>query len=184
MLPAPTQPTPASPQDFFLGTRTFSEVLVTKSYIEDPETQSQIFTTSLRLPTAPLFTLLMVHGFTEHSSRHIDFGMLFAKEGGEVLLFDLRGSGHSSGHRFSASLKQYYQDFLLMISKASKAVPLFIFGHSMGGAIALSFLAKNPNVKVAGAILSAPFTDIPSYVKMGLLSKLAILALPKVFNVE
>ena len=35
--------------------------------------------------------------------------------------------------------------------------PLFILGHSMGGLVTTTFLLKNPNLKIAGVILSAPF---------------------------
>ena len=35
--------------------------------------------------------------------------------------------------------------------------PLFLLGHSMGALVTTSFLLKNPNLKIAGVILSAPF---------------------------
>src|SRR3712207_185461 len=38
-------------------------------------------------------------------------------------------------------------------------VPLFVYGHSLGGLIALQYLTGTPDPRIAGAVISAPALD-------------------------
>ena len=49
-----------------------------------------------------------------------------------------------------------HKDFSVLLKEFDKDLPLFLFGHSMGSAILISFLINNPSLKVAGVIASAP----------------------------
>ena len=44
--------------------------------------------------------------------------------------------------------------------------PIILFGHSMGGGLVTNFVLANPDLKLAGVILSAPFYRFPENVKM------------------
>jgi len=52
---------------------------------------------------------------------------------------------------------ELYEIFFSVLTKVRKDLPLFLFGHSMGGGMLLSLLAKNPHLKISGVILSNPF---------------------------
>lgn len=173
-----------SKQEFFEGTRTFGDVLVTKEFLEDSEYRSRIFHSVVKAKGAPSCTALIVHGFAEHSQRYMDFATMLAEQSVEVHLFDFRGQGLSSGPRFSGSLKNYFEDFVLILSRIPKGLPLFIIAHSMGGGIVTSFLKQNTHIPLAGVILSNPFIDFPTYTKTTLFQKFAILSVPKFLNVH
>jgi len=51
----------------------------------------------------------------------------------------------------------------LLLKEFDKELPAFLFGHSMGSAIIISFLLNNPGVKVAGIIASAPPLGMKEY---------------------
>ena len=37
--------------------------------------------------------------------------------------------------------------------------PLFVYGHSLGGLVALTYLTGDPHPRIAGAVISAPALD-------------------------
>jgi acylglycerol lipase len=102
--------------------------------------------------------LVVVHGLKDHSSRYAGFARDLALRGYDVWAFDLRGHAHSSGNRVATLLFDDYVmdlDIFLTRVRLEENVPVFLFGHSMGGAIVtLHSLMYHPNV--AGMILSAP----------------------------
>lgn len=173
-----------SKQEFFEGTRTFGDLIVTNEFLEDSEYRSRIFHSVVKAKGAPSCTVLIVHGFCEHSQRYLDFASMLAEQSIEVHMFDFRGQGLSSGPRFAGSLKNYFEDFVLILSRIPKGLPLFIIAHSMGGGIVTSFLRQNNHIPLAGVILSNPFIDFPTYAKANIFQKLAILSTPKFLNVD
>ena len=102
--------------------------------------------------------LVVVHGLKDHSSRYEGFARELALRGYDVWAFDLRGHGHSSGNRVATLLfDDYVMDLDIFLTRVQleENVPVFVFGHSMGGAIVtLHSLMYHPNV--GGMILSAP----------------------------
>ena len=103
--------------------------------------------------------VLLVHGYAEHSGRYQHVATRLAAAGYEVWSFDLRGHGRSPGRRcYISSFDEYLHDlqvFLDLVRKNTPGKPLFLLGHSMGGAIVtLYVLAKQPEVR--GIVLSAP----------------------------
>ena len=108
---------------------------------------------------APLAGTAIVHGYAEHSSRYDHVGRWFAERGYAVSAFDLRGHGYSDGERvLVSSFREHLEDvdvFLDVARRRSPAAPLFLLGHSMGGAIvALCEVMRHPQVD--GIILSGP----------------------------
>ncbi len=102
--------------------------------------------------------LVVVHGLRDHSSRYADLAVALAEKGFAVHAFDLRGHGHSEGIRVWVSpFEQYLDDlnlFLRTVAKEEGGVPVFLFGHSMGGAIVtLDVLTHRP--PIAGLVVSA-----------------------------
>ena len=110
--------------------------------------------------------VVLVHGFTEFAEKYDEMVWYLLDNGYAVFRFDLRGHGRSlrqvedpeATHvdRFS----DYVDDLDALIKGAvlpkTGDLPVILFGHSMGGAIVIKYLAEHPEVKIAKAILSAP----------------------------
>ncbi len=115
-------------------------------------------------PQNPKAVLLIVHGLKDHSSRYASLGEQLASHGYAVYALDLRGHGKSEGERaFVGSFDDYLRHLDLFYDKVRRIEPrrpVFLFGHSMGGAIALVFtLSRNPEIR--GLVLSAPALKVP-----------------------
>ena len=112
-------------------------------------------------PQTPRATLVLLHGYYDHSAlyRHViewALGMGFA-----VLTFDLPGHGLSSGERASIGDFAEYQ-LVLQAVLAEAAVldmpqPWHLFGQSTGGAILIDYLLTgSPVPQIGETILLAP----------------------------
>ena len=92
----------------------------------------------------PKGVIVLVHGLGEHSGRYrTHFADYFTNEGFSILTFDLPGHGKSSGKR--GHIKEY-EDFNKLLSagishakKKYPTLPIFLYGHSLGGLIALDY---------------------------------------------
>jgi alpha-beta hydrolase superfamily lysophospholipase len=107
----------------------------------------------------PRATVVVVHGVTEHSGRYARLANDLNDRGYAVHAMDLRGHGRSAGERILVRrFDEHLDDVELFLERAATRQPdkpLFLFGHSMGGAIAGLFAAtRQPHVR--GVILSAP----------------------------
>ena len=105
--------------------------------------------------------LLLIHGIAEHAGRHAHVATRFAKEGIETHAFDLRGFGASTGRRAHLDRwSQYHDDVedqLAAVRAVAGGLPVVLFGHSMGGLIALGYvLADPPRPAPDLLVLSAP----------------------------
>ncbi len=105
------------------------------------------------------WTICLVHGMGEHSSRYDHFAEYFCSQGVSVMAYDLRGHGRSGGQRgHLPSPSAVIQDTDLLIQEARNIAPqkpLFLYGHSLGGIIVLYYaLVQKP--ALAGVIASAP----------------------------
>lgn len=112
------------------------------------------------LPTGePRGALVIMHGLKDHADRYAEVAQALVKEGFAVHAFDLRGHGDSEGERvWVESFDDYLSDldgFVKTVKARHPGRPVFVMGHSMGGAIAtLSVIEKK--TEVAGLVLSAP----------------------------
>ncbi len=111
----------------------------------------------------PKAVLLVVHGLGEHSGRYTNVVNHLVPQGYAVYSLDHIGHGKSAGERemvdrfddFTKTLRIYVQ----MIQEWQAGKPLFLLGHSMGGAIAAYYLLDHQD-DFQGAILSAPAVAI------------------------
>lgn len=106
----------------------------------------------------PRAVVVLQHGLKDHSSRYGELTHALASRGIAVHAADLRGHAKSGGKRVSIrKFDEYLDDFDLVVNRARKAnpgKPLFLFGHSMGGAISLLYTATR-KAEVTGVITSA-----------------------------
>ena len=115
---------------------------------------------------APSGTVVLLHGFSENAEKYREFIYYLLREGLSVLTFDQRGHGRSyrsaaAGISHIDRFDQYVSDLeaLLEAWENSLFAPLYLFAHSMGGAVAMLYLQKHGNV-FKKAVLSAPMIDL------------------------
>ena len=103
--------------------------------------------------------LVIVHGLKDYSACYAHLASLATAAGFGVYAFDLRGHGRSAGPRVAPRHWTDYVDdldrFLKEVEKREPGKKVFLFGHSMGGAIATR-TAEVHEPKVAGLALSGP----------------------------
>lgn len=104
----------------------------------------------------PKCILVVSHGIGGHSGRYEHLVDAFDGRNVSVYALDHRGHGDSEGKRGHVdSFLDYVYDlkfFMNMIKNAHPSLPVFLIGHSMGGAIALRF-ALTYQKDIAGLIL-------------------------------
>jgi len=107
--------------------------------------------------------VIIVHGFGEHSGRYAALTEHLLANGYAVTAYDQRGHGLSDGlPGHVESFGEYDDDLEKIVSKTrdhAAGRPLFIIGHSMGGLVALRYLARKGG-GIAGAIISAPLIAV------------------------
>ncbi|ULH15625.1 lysophospholipase [Deinococcus sp. KNUC1210] len=100
--------------------------------------------------------VLLAHGFGEYSARYHRLIGAMNEAGYSVYTYDHRGHGESTGRRAVADLRDLVQDHIAARSALrSLDVPLFAFGHSMGGLITAASYLQDPR-GVKGVVLSSP----------------------------
>ncbi|MFM0554929.1 lysophospholipase [Paraburkholderia sediminicola] len=122
---------------------------------------------------APLrATVALLHGLAEHAGRYAALAARLNAVGIELVAIDLRGHGHAPGKR---SYVKRFDDYLLdaqalLDAAAQSCAPLFLMGHSMGGAVAALYAIERLEAsgrRLNGLILSspalAPGHDVPGW---------------------
>ena len=98
---------------------------------------------------APDHVIVLIHGLGEHSGRYESWANRFVSQGVAVYALDLHGHGRTTGARGHVeSFEFIYDDIQHLVSLAKKDHPtvnLHLYGHSMGGAIALGFASLRPH---------------------------------------
>ncbi|MDP1613634.1 MAG: lysophospholipase [Sulfuritalea sp.] len=131
------------------------------------------------LPPQPRAVIALVHGIAEHSGRYAWFAERASQQELGVVSVDLRGHGRSPGERsYVERFDDYLQDVDALLAKAEELAaggPVFLMGHSMGGAIALRWLAQRGR-PVAGLVLSSAALKIGGDVPRALVALAPLLS--------
>jgi alpha-beta hydrolase superfamily lysophospholipase len=137
----------------------------------------------------PRAVVLIVHGLGEHAQRYRHVARRLLQWGFAVRAYDQRGHGESTGARGGLPYETALLDDLAEIiddtrlrseqlpraaGRIGVALPLILFGHSLGGLVAARFvsLAMRP---VDGLVLSSPALDT----KLSPLQKLLLSVAPR-----
>jgi acylglycerol lipase len=106
--------------------------------------------------------VVCIHGLGDYSGWFSNVAPELASDGCEVYALDLRGFGESvatsSARGGVADFNKHLQDiddFVSYVWIQQNGKPLFLFGHSLGGAYSLWYAAHFPS-KVDGLVLAAP----------------------------
>ncbi len=108
--------------------------------------------------------LLYLHGARWNLTGSVTRIPRWNRMGFSVLAIDYRGFGQSSAR--TPSEASAYEDAEAAWAYLEKIAPnrkRYIFGHSLGGAVATHLASKNPDA--SGLILEATFTSVPEMVK-------------------
>lgn len=135
----------------------------TNSYFTQNSYGGQLYVQD-QIPLAPhKATLCLIHGIGEHSNRYEQLINACCKSGIAVNSFDLRGHGLSEGKRGTInSIDDYWDDLELAMVHSqlfNPNIPCFLYGHSMGGNIALGYVANRPHPFKA-VIASSPWLGL------------------------
>ncbi len=119
----------------------------------------------------PWAALLLVHGLAEHCGRYEHVGAQLANAGIDAHGYDQRGFGGSGGPRASverwSQLHDDLEERLVAVRSIAPARPLALFGHSMGGLIALGYVLDG-RARPDLLVLSAPAigADVPLWQRL------------------
>ena len=115
--------------------------------------------------------ILIVHGLGEHSGRYEVFGLRLTKKKSGIYSFDLPGHGNSDGRK--GHIQKFYEfidateQVLIHIRRNNLECQIVLFGHSLGGLIALNFLIDRESREIESAIISSPWIklaiEVPKY---------------------
>jgi len=157
---------PTLPEDWNLSSETFSNA----------SADGQLFSLRMKAekPIKPYRVLFVVHGQGEHGGRYIHFPHFLKDTVSEVITFDLRGHGRSEGLRghigrfddYTDDTKIFVERYQQKINAERTGTPVeyHLFGHSMGGLIALRLLFLHPELTFASATVSAPLLELKMHV--------------------
>ena len=112
-------------------------------------------------------TIVILPGFTEFCEKYSSAVLRLHQSGHNVLVIDWPGQG-LSGHYGKDPLAVHCNDFSVYLEALDAAIEsaglgqdqLFLFGHSMGGHLALRYAACRPS-HILGVMLSAPMMAPP-----------------------
>jgi lysophospholipase len=160
--------------------------------VSDPSSQTRKITTSggVELHTelwrpegAPKFVVCLVHGQGEHISRYDQVARELNQIGALVFGADHQGEGRSGGvpghiERFedhAANLLELLRDYQAFLGDelGPAKLPWFIWAHSMGGLVTLTYLLDHQRaLPLRGVVISAPLLGLT--MKVGALKRRAV----------
>ncbi len=109
----------------------------------------------------PKALLCLVHGFGEYYGRYEHVAAFWTAHRIGLIAYDLRGHGKSDGKRgYVPNYDVLMEDlgtFLTLIREKMPEVPLFLYGHSMGGNLVANFTIRYPTDFLKGVIITSPW---------------------------
>lgn len=109
--------------------------------------------------------IVIIHGFTEFIAKYKEMIKYYRDAGFNVFIYDQRGHGLSDREVDNVTMvhvtrfERYVEDLETVIADLVEPqapnLPLYLFSHSMGGAVSALYMMKHPNA-VKKAVMSAP----------------------------
>lgn len=135
----------------------------------------KVYTKTWKTSEVPRARLIVLHGFSDHCNDFIPLFPLLAAKGIEIFGVDQRGWGRSvksakergrtgGSDQVMADINSYLRRYLPSFPQASTtkpdAIPLFLFGHSMGGGEVIYHASKFPSSEIRGYLASASWIKL------------------------
>lgn len=119
---------------------------------------------ALYLPATgtPRGALLFLHGNAENLSSHVHAVTWLPAQGYHVLALDYRGYGRSEGHASVDGIHEDARLALRWLQSHSGTLPLFVYGQSLGGTVALNLVARgdtDSRRRIAAVIADSAFSS-------------------------
>ncbi|MGJ0483299.1 MAG: alpha/beta hydrolase [Methylomicrobium sp.] len=115
---------------------------------------------TLRTASDPKASVVFLHGVGEHIGRYEPAFHALATQGYNCYGFDQRGFGRSEGERGHVQIFQHYVDdlieFIDQIVAKDAVQPVFLFGHSMGAIILLTYALQHASKQKGLLVFSCP----------------------------
>ena len=109
--------------------------------------------------------IVIHHGLKSHSEHYADFARRAASIGYAVYAYDMRGHGRSEGPRATLDdfedLTSDLATFMGRVKMREPAAPVFLMGHSVGGAV-VTLYTEERKPKLAGLIVLAAAIRVDS----------------------
>ncbi|MRG56836.1 alpha/beta fold hydrolase [Phyllobacterium sp. SYP-B3895] len=116
----------------------------------------------------PCGIVQICHGVSEHSLRYARFAQFLSERGFHVYAHDHRGHGLTkapgapAGRFAQQAGRQHVLDDVDVVNHLARnrnpGLPLILFGHSMGGLVALNYILKHPENVSGTAIWNTNFS--------------------------
>jgi len=103
--------------------------------------------------------IIAIHGFNDYSNFFQQTGQYFSQHNTLSYAYDQRGFGNTPTRGLWAGIDTYNADlryFIQLVKNKHPAIPIFLLGESMGGAIVISTVTQSTPLPVDGIILVAP----------------------------
>lgn len=130
----------------------------------------------------PQGAIILVHGLGEHINRYNHWTQRFTHQGWAVIGHDLRGHGHTQGIRGNGNYLSHLKDIDAVFNLARRRyghIPKILYGHSMGGNLALGYeISRKPQIDAL--IVTSPWLKLskPPIPPLVLLAKLLVKLIP------
>ena len=136
--------------------------------IHDSPTGARLNLYTRHADAAPRGVVQVNHGLAEHAARYQRFADFLAGHGFHTYAHDHRGHGRTTAPDAPPGIFAKRDGVAKLIADVAAVhdliahehpgLPIIIFGHSMGGIIALNYVLRHPDTVHAAAIWNANFT--------------------------
>ena len=99
----------------FLGPFEHEDYTLSKSFVHGDGKYLRLYHTRLTPKVEPTATIIIIHGFGEHSGRFLHIAENFVRQQYEVLLVDMRGFGYSGGPRGCSEVEDLQKDVIAVV---------------------------------------------------------------------
>jgi len=115
-------------------------------------------------PESVKAAIVLIHGMGEHSKRYEkDVIPYFNQNSIAVITYDQFGHGKTEGKRGHNPGFEAVLDCVTVVLEKTKElygdVPIFLYGHSMGGNVVINYALRRKN-KLKGVIATSPFLQL------------------------
>jgi acylglycerol lipase len=105
------------------------------------------------------FIIIALHGFNDYSNFISKPAQYFTGHQAAVYAYDQRGFGKAPARGLWSSTEAMARDLKTLVHLLARKypeLPIYLLGHSMGGAVIIQAMAGDNQPGVSGAILAAP----------------------------